>query len=233
MVCKAYLFINDIINPINSAISRTPTSSELTFSSTNQSNTNKVDAQGNIYVADTWNARVQKFDAAGTFLKSWGTGNDIGNNRSAMMTDGTEAGNNAAPLGFYGPRGLAIDAQGNVYVADTWNGRVQIFGRDESGKVIALPKATWRVQGWQPNTYDDPFLSADAAGQVFASVPSRNQLLFATNAGEPLLRWGGAGTDFASITLPSGVAAGPDGTVYVVDRGNNRLLRFKMPIAGP
>ena len=238
-----------------------------------------VDAQGNIYVADTWNARVQKFDATGKFIKSWGTGNDIGNSRSAMMTDGTEAGNNAAPLGFYGPRGVAVDAQGNVfvadtgnkrvvvtdsegtylyqwghggnepgafnepigvaldaqgnvYVADTWNGRVQIFGRDESGKVIALPKATWRVQGWQPNTYDDPFVSADASGQVFASVPSRNQLLFATNAGEPLLRWGGAGTDFASVTLPSGVAAGPDGMVYVVDRGNNRLLRFKMPIAG-
>ncbi|HNP69820.1 MAG TPA: TIGR03663 family protein [Kouleothrix sp.] len=238
-----------------------------------------VDAQGNIYVADTWNARVVKLDASGKFVKSWGTGNDIGNGRSAMMTDGTEAGNNAAPLGFYGPRGVAIDSKGNiyiadtgnkrvvvtdsegtylyqwghggnepgafnepigiaidaqddVYVADTWNGRVQVFGRDESGKVIATPKATWRVQGWQPNTYDDPFIAAGADGQVFVSVPSRNQVLYATIAGEQLLRWGGKGSDFASLTLPSGVAVSAKGEVYVVDRGNNRVMRFKMPNSG-
>ena len=50
--------------------------------------------------------------------------------------------------------------------------------------------------------------------------------------GEMLLRWGGKGVDTASLTLPTGVAVGPDGTVYVVDRGNNRVLRFKMPALG-
>ena len=238
-----------------------------------------ADAQGNIYVADTWNARVVKFDSTGKFVKSWGTGNDIGNGRSAMMTDGTEAGNNAAPLGFYGPRGIAVDAQGNVYVADTgnkrivvtdgegkylyqwghagnepgafnepigvavdaqgdvyvadtWNGRVQVFSKGTSDSISPTPKATWRVPGWQPSTYDDPFIAVGANGQVFVSVPSRNQLLYTTTAGDALLRWGGKGNDFASITLPSGVAVAPNGNVYTVDRGNSRIMNFKLPASG-
>lgn len=238
-----------------------------------------VDAQGNIYVADTWNARVVKLDPTGKFLKSWGAGADIGGGRSAMMTDGTQAGNNAAPLGFYGPRALALDAQGNVYiadtgnkrvvvtdgegaylyqwgyagnqpgafnepvgiavdaqgdvyVADTWNGRVQIFARDEGGRVTALPKLTWRVPGWQPNTYDDPFIAVSAEGQVFVSVPGRDQVLYTTLTGEPLLRWGGKGNDFASLATPSGLAVAPDGTLLTVDRGNSRILRFKLPASG-
>ncbi len=238
-----------------------------------------VDGQGNIYVADTWNARVVKLDANGTFLKSWGTGNDIGSGRRAMMTDRTVAGNEAAPLGFYGPRGVAVDARGNVYiadtgnkrivvtdsegkylyqwghegnepgafnepigvavdgagsvyVADTWNGRVQIFGHSESGKVNPLPQGTWHVSGWQPNTYNDPFIAVSKDGLVFASVPDRNQMLYATSTGDPLLRWGGSGTDFASLTLPSGAAVGQDGSVYVVDRGNNRIMHFKLPASG-
>jgi sugar lactone lactonase YvrE len=238
-----------------------------------------VDRQGNLYVADTWNARVQKFDSSGKFLKSWGSGNDIGNGRFALPTDGTEAGNAAAPLGFYGPRaiavdergsvyiadtgnkrivvtdsegtflyqwghagnepgafnepiGVAVDPQGNVYVADTWNGRVQVFARGQDGKVGAAPQITWRVAGWQPNTYDDPYLAAGPNGQVYASVPGRNLVLAANLSGDIQLRWGGKGEDTASLTLPSGIAVGQDGTVYVVDRGNNRVLRFKMPVFG-
>jgi uncharacterized protein (TIGR03663 family) len=238
-----------------------------------------VDSADNLYVADTWNARVVKLDPTGKVIKTWGTGNDIGSGRRAMMTDGSAAGNAAAPLGFYGPRGIAVDAQGNVYVADTgnkrvvvtdsegkflyqwghggnepgafnepigiavddqgsvyvadtWNGRVQIFGRQEDGRAAATPQATWRVPGWQPNTYSDPFIAAGKDGVVYASVPERNLMLYATASGEPLLRWGGKGTDFASLTLPSGAAVAPDGTLYVVDRGNNRVMHFKLPASG-
>ncbi|HEU5101218.1 MAG TPA: NHL repeat-containing protein, partial [Roseiflexaceae bacterium] len=238
-----------------------------------------VDRQGNLYVADTWNARVQKFDSSGKFLKSWGSGNDIGSGRFALPTDGTEAGNAAAPLGFYGPRavavdergsvyiadtgnkrivvtdsegnflyqwghagnepgafnepiGVAVDPQGYVYVADTWNGRVQVFSRGQDGKVGATPQITWRVPGWQPNTYDDPYLATGQNGQIYVSVPGRNMVLAANLNGDIQLRWGGKGEDTASLTLPSGLAVAQDGTLYVVDRGNNRVLHFKLPVFG-
>jgi DNA-binding beta-propeller fold protein YncE len=119
-----------------------------------------------------------------------------------------------------------------VYVADTWNGRVQVFPRGEDGKVAATPQVTWRVPGWQPNTYDDPYIAAGPNGQVYASVPSRNQVISANLNGEIQLRWGGKGVDTASLMLPSGVTVAQDGTVYVVDRGNNRVLRFKLPTLG-
>jgi uncharacterized protein (TIGR03663 family) len=234
-----------------------------------------VDSQGNLYVADTWNARVQKFDPNGAFLKSWGSGADLGGGRYATM-NADDAANQANPLGFFGPRGVAVDQQGNVYiadtgnkrivvtdgegnylyqwgrfgnepgafhepigiavdsqgavyVADTWNGRIQAFGRGEDGRVNPVPTATWRVAGWQPNTYDDPYIAASPSGQIYASVPGRNLMLQTSQVGDVLLRWGGKGADTASLSLPSGVAVGPDGTVYVVDRGNNRVLRFQVP----
>jgi uncharacterized protein (TIGR03663 family) len=235
-----------------------------------------VDAQGNIYVADTWNARVVKLDSEGNFLASWGEGTeDFGEGRRATVTDGTEAGNAAAPLGFFGPRGIAVDAAGNVYLADTgnkrivvtdtdgnfryqwgyagsqagafsepigvavdaagtvyvgdtWNSRIQAFPPSGDGRVSAQPSLTWRVPGWQAQTYDDPYIAV-VGDRVVASVPGRNQLIYFDPFGQELLRWGGAGQDLASLNLPSGLAGGPEGAVYTVDRGNARVLRFALP----
>jgi hypothetical protein len=71
------------------------------------------DKDGNIYVADgaalvAGNARVAKFDKDGHFIASWGQ-------------RGSEPGQ------FNSLRGIALDAQGNVYVADAGNKRIQVF----------------------------------------------------------------------------------------------------------
>jgi DNA-binding beta-propeller fold protein YncE len=78
------------------------------------------DKDGNIYVADgvamgAGNARVAKFDKDGHFIKSWGQ-------------RGTEVGQ------FNSLRGIALDAQGNVYVADAGNKRIQVFDGDGNPK---------------------------------------------------------------------------------------------------
>ena len=70
-----------------------------------------TDADGNVYVADCDNHRIQKFDSDGTFVAKWG---------SAGTGDGQ----------FERPSGVAIDAAGNVYVADTDNNRIQKFDSD-------------------------------------------------------------------------------------------------------
>jgi sugar lactone lactonase YvrE len=236
-----------------------------------------IDADGSIYVADTWNARIVKLSPDGAFVKAWGSGaEDLGEGRRATMTQGTTQGNAANPLGFFGPRGIAldgkgnvyiadtgnkrivvtdtegnfkyqwgtagadvgafneptavgVDAQGRVYVADTWNGRVQVFQPDASGQVGAVPTATWQVDAWRPNTYDDPSLAVSADGAVYVSTPTLNSVLLANARGDVGLRWGGAGTDMASLNAPTGIAAGPDGAVYVVDRAGGRVLRYTLP----
>ena len=67
-----------------------------------------IDQEGNVYVADTDNHRIQVFSSNGTFISKWG---EYGSG------NGT----------FNQPEGIAIDQEGNVYVADTANNRIQVF----------------------------------------------------------------------------------------------------------
>src|SRR5207247_4948928 len=89
------------------------------------------DPAGNIYVADgvamgAGNARVAKFDKDGHFIKSWGQ-------------RGSEPGQ------FNSLRGIALDAQGNVYVADAGNKRIQVFDGNGAPKAqianVGIPAA--------------------------------------------------------------------------------------------
>jgi predicted membrane-bound mannosyltransferase/DNA-binding beta-propeller fold protein YncE len=74
---------------------------------------------GDVFVADTWNHRIVSYDAQGAYRLSWGY-------------EGLVAGGEMA--GFWGPRGIVTDADGNVYVADTGNKRIMVF--DENGTLI-------------------------------------------------------------------------------------------------
>ena len=74
------------------------------------------DAAGNIYVADGYgNARIAKYEPGGKYIKSWGS-------------------RGRGPGQFNIVHGIAIDAQGNVYVADEGNRRVQVFDGDGTFK---------------------------------------------------------------------------------------------------
>ena len=70
-----------------------------------------VDGSGNVYVADYYNDRIQKFLSDGTYVTQWGS-------------KGSSNGQ------FSSPYGVAVDGSGNVYVADTFNNRIQKFLSD-------------------------------------------------------------------------------------------------------
>ncbi|HEX6503461.1 MAG TPA: SMP-30/gluconolactonase/LRE family protein [Terriglobales bacterium] len=67
-----------------------------------------VDQEGNLYVTDTFNNRVEIFDADGTFIREFGKAGD-------------------GPGYFARPKGIAIDSDGHVWVADAVQDRVQVF----------------------------------------------------------------------------------------------------------
>ena len=70
-----------------------------------------IDSNGNVFVVDSGNNQVQKFDGTGTFVRSFGSAG---------------AGNGQ----FSGPDGIAVDVNDDVYVSDTGNNRVQKFRND-------------------------------------------------------------------------------------------------------
>jgi DNA-binding beta-propeller fold protein YncE len=67
-----------------------------------------VDADGNLYVADTYNNRIETFDADGNFIRQFGKAGD-------------------RPGTFMRPKGIAVDVDGHVWVADAMQDRVQCF----------------------------------------------------------------------------------------------------------
>jgi sugar lactone lactonase YvrE len=70
-----------------------------------------VDQDGNLYVCDTMNDRIEVFDADGQFISSYGKNGD-------------------GPGYFARPKGVAIDSDGHVWVADGMQDRVQVFSKD-------------------------------------------------------------------------------------------------------
>ncbi len=78
------------------------------------------DSSGNIYVVDTNNHRIQKFDSSGTFITKWG---------SSGSSDGQ----------FNYPQGITIDTSGNIYVVDTNNHRIQKL-KNQAATINSLNK---------------------------------------------------------------------------------------------
>jgi uncharacterized protein (TIGR03663 family) len=175
-----------------------------------------VDSQGNIYVADTWNARVVKLSRSGRWVATWGTGEkDLGNGRMATITGGTQEANAATPLGFFGPRGIAVDEEGNVYVADTGNRRIVVTNSE--GDYLYQ----WGYAGSEVGAFNEPTsLAIDSSGTVYVADTWNSRVqVFPTEADGtvsplPVVQWPVSGWEPDTYEDPA-IAVGPDGLVYV------------------
>jgi DNA-binding beta-propeller fold protein YncE len=219
-----------------------------------------VGLDGSVYVADTWNHRVQKFTADGEPITMWGHGisqdsqdmlgfygprsivvdakrhvlvTDTGNARVIVFDENgtplTQFGSPGLELGqFAEPVGLALDAEGQLYVADTWNQRIQVFMPVSDGSYI--PETSWDIAGWKSDSVNSkPYLAVDIQGHIFATDPDLYRVLEFTGKGEIVRYWGDIGNDQASFSLPTGIAVDSQNGVWVVDSGNNRLMHFILP----
>jgi DNA-binding beta-propeller fold protein YncE len=114
------------------------------------------DAAGNIFIADGMgNARVAKFDKNGVFVKSWGK-------------KGTANGD------FADVHGIAVDATGNVYAADSGNKRIQVFDNDGNFKSaitnVGSPQAICMTKGPNQVLYvsnSNPPNDIDRDGEIY------------------------------------------------------------------
>jgi|CXWL01.1.fsa_nt_gi DNA-binding beta-propeller fold protein YncE len=167
-----------------------------------------LDKDGNIYVADTDNQSIQKFDKDGKFLSRWG--GDPG------ATEGD----------FYYPRGLATNAEGDVFVADSGNNRIQKF--DSNGQVMqAWGKFGFAWRGADLGKFDVPWgVGTDRQGNIYVADTSNARIQKFSPDGTPLLKWGRDGSFDGAFFFPRGVAVDYVGNIYVADEGNNRIQKF-------
>jgi len=215
-----------------------------------------VGPDGFVYVADTWNNRIQKFTSDGRFVTMWGEFGaaespthfwgprgvvvdqqgrvfvtDTGNKRIVIFdSDGNaldEFGGAGLGVGqFDEPVGIDVDDQGYVYIADTWNKRVQIMIPDDD-QLTYPTHITWDIESWSSESLDNkPFLAIDDAYHSYVADPIMGRILVFDQQGNFQAAWGGFGSGNDEIGIVSGLAVDPFGQVWVSDARNNRLMRF-------
>lgn len=204
-----------------------------------------LDATGNVYVADFGNERIRKVDPSGNVTTLAGNG-------MQGYADGTGGPNGAAQ--FYNPVSVAVDGNGNVYVADVFNFRVRRI--DQSGNVTTFagngsPASVDGTGG--PNgtaAFDFPSgVAVDGAGNVYVSEesngpapggpgeegnrirrvdPSGNVTTLAGNGAQGYADGPGGRTGAAEFNAPAGVSVDSSGNVYVADS-----LSFRIRVVHP
>jgi sugar lactone lactonase YvrE len=128
------------------------------------------------------------------------------------------------------PVGLAVDAEGLVYVADTWNRRIQVFTPVGDDGLYFTPFALWDISGWYGDSLDNkPFLAVDDRGNLFVTDPELGRVLQFTVDGTFVRGWGESGLGLEQIGIAAAVAADAEGRIWITDAGNQRILRFTLP----
>jgi DNA-binding beta-propeller fold protein YncE/glucose/arabinose dehydrogenase/plastocyanin len=164
-------------------------------------------SSSNVYVADTANNRIQVFSSNGTFIskfpRQWG---EYGP-RNGTLTS---------------PEGIAIDQEGNVYVADTANNRIQVFS--SNGTFISA----WGEYGTANSMLRSPKgIAIDQEGNVYVADTANHRIQVFSSNGTFISKWGEYGFTAEGMRFPEGIAIDPSsGNVYVADTASGRFLAF-------
>lgn len=213
-----------------------------------------VAPDGTIFVADTWNGRIQAFDSQGNFLRKWGIFNIINDE-------------NRDPYFLFGPRGLTVGLNGNVLVADTGNKRVVeytptgefvkqvggggvVLGRFEEPVDVAVdprtgavyvadiwnrriqlltpalePLEEWPVPSWESkDIWDKAYLAVDGNGTLYASDPQLAQVFVYSAEGKLQSSFGKYGSELNRFAKPTGLAIDPLDNSLLVADADNNRV---------
>ena len=170
-----------------------------------------VDTNGTIYVADYFNHLIRKITSAGVVTTLAGRAGKAGSK------DGV-----GRAARFRAPTGIALDATGTVYVADTGNRAIRKIGAN--GKVTTLT-----ISG--PPLAEPRGLAVDATGTIFVGDFRSHTVRTITPTGTVSTLTGQIGTpgiadgtgSAALFQYPSGVSLDTSGTVYVTDAENDTV----------
>ncbi len=196
------------------------------------------DPRGFLYVVDK-TARIQKFDAAGRYLLGWTTPENEKGRPTGLMVDpkgelwvadthyhrilhysalgallsefGSEG---TAPGQFLYPTGIAMDADGLIYVSEYGgNDRIQVLTTE--GKVVR----SWGKYGTEPGEFQRPQSLALGGGRVYVADAAGHRIQVFAQDGRFLATWG-------DLKYPYSVALDGDGNLLVAEYGRHRIAKF-------
>ena len=188
------------------------------------------DGAGNLYIADTYNNRIRKVDAAGVISTVAGGGSSLGDGGPAT----------AARLNF--PVGVALDGSGNLYIADTDNNRIRKV--DAAGVISTVAgDGTCCYSGdggpaVEAQLSGPSGVAVDAAGNLYIADTENERIrkvdaagVISTVAGDGTHGFGGDGgaATAAQLRRPRGVAPDGAGNLYIADTWNDRIRRLTPP----
>lgn len=180
-----------------------------------------TDSQGNLFTAEEYIDRIQKFDPNGNLVTRWG---------KSFNGPGQ-----FPPDPVAGPTDVAVNRQGNFYVADPGNYRIQKFsGATGAFQLQFGSKGTGDGQfGADPYSASTTLkLAIDGLGYVYVVDNANYRIQKFDSNGQFILKWGGPGTgdgQFDNTRFPGGpqgIAVDSKGNVYVADNGNSRVQKF-------
>ena len=186
-----------------------------------------LDASGNLYIADSYNFRIRKVDLNGIITT-------VAGSAAGYSGDGGLA--TGADLRY--PSGVAVDAAGNIYIADRGNNRIRRV--DTNGIITTIAgngSATYAGDGGLATnaSLNTPYgVAVDASGNLYIADYGNQRIrevtpagIIATVAGTNIAGYSGDGGAATSADLhnPAGVDVDATGNLYIADYSNNRIRK--------
>jgi sugar lactone lactonase YvrE len=168
-----------------------------------------ADARGNVYVADTWNDRVQKLSPQGALLREWGsTGHRPGQ--------------------FVRPTSVLVNRQGVVVVADLGNSRLQMFSL--GGRLLRIVP----IPGPHYIYNYGPYPSYYGPGAIDVALDTQGNFVVSDSTNRRVYRLSSTGRILQVFTqwvtqrdsVPAGVAVDSSDNVYVADSGAAHIVKL-------
>ncbi len=179
------------------------------------------DAADNIYVSDGYvDSRIAKMDKNGDWIKSWGS-------------YGSREGQ------FRNPHNMQIDRQGNVYIADRGNGRIQVFDSDGNFKKVIWLNVAYDKKR-HPTLFNVPAnapngtapwalcITTGSTQYLYAIDSEPGRLYKLTLDGKILGMLGQSGRQLGQFNWPHGLACPAENVIYVADMNNWRVQRLTL-----
>ena len=164
-----------------------------------------TDSTGNIWVVDSENNRVQKFNSKGGYLAKFG-----------------EKGSGNGQLNS--PKGIGIDTEGNIWVVDSGNNRIEKFSPE--GKWLLSSGSGEGKASSADGAFNSPTgIAVASSGNIFVVDTGNNRIEKFSSKGGYLAKFGEKGSGNGQLSSPTGIALSGS-YVWVVDSANNRVQKF-------